>query len=93
MTENDCSKNSHIQISFQGRKPLYLQGQNDFALLNVSSLKCAQIKLLYTLQYQYWDILVEAEMEKIVIQVTSSDEDTDTATVRHRISIRSVLSH
>ena len=26
------------------------------------------------------DIAVEAEMEKIVIQVTSSDEDTDTAT-------------
>ena len=38
------------------------------------------------------DIAVEAEMEKIVIQVTSSDEDTDTATVlrlfRHRISRR-----
>ena len=31
---------------------------------------------------KYWDadIIVEAEMEKIVIQVTSSDEDTDTAT-------------
>ena len=31
---------------------------------------------------KYWDadIAVEAEMEKIVIQVTSSDEDTDTAT-------------
>ena len=31
---------------------------------------------------KYWDadITVEAEMEKIVIQVTSSDEDTDTAT-------------
>ena len=30
---------------------------------------------------KYWDadIAVEAEMEKIVIQVTSSDEDTDTA--------------
>ena len=27
-----------------------------------------------------WDISVEAEMENIVIQVTSSDEDTDTAT-------------
>ena len=26
------------------------------------------------------DIAVEAEMEKIVVQVTSSDEDTDTAT-------------
>ena len=32
--------------------------------------------------YRIWDadIAVEAEMEKIVIQVTSSDEDTDTAT-------------
>ena len=31
---------------------------------------------------KYWDadIAVEAEMEKIVIQVTSSDEDTDTVT-------------
>ena len=31
---------------------------------------------------KYWDadIAVEAEMEKIVIQVTSSNEDTDTAT-------------
>ena len=31
---------------------------------------------------KYWDadIEVEAEIEKIVIQVTSSDEDTDTAT-------------
>ena len=31
---------------------------------------------------KYWDadIAVEEEMEKIVIQVTSSDEDTDTAT-------------
>ena len=31
---------------------------------------------------KYWDadIAVEAEMEKIVIQVASSDEDTDTAT-------------
>ena len=31
---------------------------------------------------KYWDadIAVEAEMEKIVIHVTSSDEDTDTAT-------------
>ena len=31
---------------------------------------------------KYWDadIAVEAEMEKTVIQVTSSDEDTDTAT-------------
>ena len=31
---------------------------------------------------KYWDadIAVEAEMEKIIIQVTSSDEDTDTAT-------------
>ena len=31
---------------------------------------------------KYWDahIAVEAEMEKIVVQVTSSDEDTDTAT-------------
>ena len=31
---------------------------------------------------KYWDadIAVENEMEKIVIQVTSSDEDTDTAT-------------
>ena len=31
---------------------------------------------------KYWDadIAVEAEMKKIVIQVTSSDEDTDTAT-------------
>ena len=31
---------------------------------------------------KYWDadIAVEAEIEKIVIQVTSSDEDTDTAT-------------
>ena len=31
---------------------------------------------------KYWDadIAVEAEMEKIVIQVTSSDEDTDTPT-------------
>ena len=31
---------------------------------------------------KYWDadIAVEVEMEKIVIQVTSSDEDTDTAT-------------
>ena len=31
---------------------------------------------------KYWDadIAVEAEMEKIVIQVTSSDKDTDTAT-------------
>ena len=31
---------------------------------------------------KYWDadIAVEAEMEKIVIQVTSSDEDTNTAT-------------
>ena len=31
---------------------------------------------------KHWDadIAVEAEMEKIVIQVTSSDEDTDTAT-------------
>ena len=31
---------------------------------------------------EYWDadIAVEAEMEKIVIQVTSSDENTDTAT-------------
>ena len=31
---------------------------------------------------KYWDanIAVKAEMEKIVIQVTSSDEDTDTAT-------------
>ena len=31
---------------------------------------------------KYWDadIAVEAEMEKVVIQVTSSDEDTDTAT-------------
>ena len=31
---------------------------------------------------KYWDadIAVEAEMEKIVIQLTSSDEDTDTAT-------------
>ena len=30
---------------------------------------------------KYWDvdIAVEGEMEKIVIQVTSSDEDTDTA--------------
>ena len=32
--------------------------------------------LLYRFQYQYWDISVEAEME-----VTSSDEKTDTATV------------
>ena len=31
---------------------------------------------------KYWDadIAVEEKMEKIVIQVTSSDEDTDTAT-------------
>ena len=31
---------------------------------------------------KYWDadIAVEAEMENIVIQVTSSDDDTDTAT-------------
>ena len=31
---------------------------------------------------KYWDadIAVEEEMEKIVIQMTSSDEDTDTAT-------------
>ena len=31
---------------------------------------------------KYWDadIAVEEEMEKIVIQVTSSDEDTDTTT-------------
>ena len=31
---------------------------------------------------KYWDadIAVEAEMEKKYIQVTSSDEDTDTAT-------------
>ena len=31
---------------------------------------------------KYWDadIAVEEEMEKIVIQVTFSDEDTDTAT-------------
>ena len=31
---------------------------------------------------KYWDadIAVEAEMEKIVVQVTSSDEDIDTAT-------------
>ena len=31
---------------------------------------------------KYWDadIAVEAEMEKIVIQMTSSDEDTDTTT-------------
>ena len=31
---------------------------------------------------KYWDadIAVEEEMEKIVVQVTSSDEDTDTAT-------------
>ena len=31
---------------------------------------------------KYWDadIAVKAEMEKIVIQVTSSDEDTDTTT-------------
>ena len=31
---------------------------------------------------KYWDadIAVEAEMEKIDVQVTSSDEDTDTAT-------------
>ena len=34
------------------------------------------------IEMKYWDadIAVEAEMEKIVIQVTSSDEDTDTAT-------------
>ena len=34
------------------------------------------------LERKYWDadIAVEAEMEKIVIQVTSSDKDTDTAT-------------
>ena len=40
VTENDRSKKSHqnISISFQGRKPLYFQGQNDFALMNVSSL-------------------------------------------------------
>ena len=33
------------------------------------------------LERKYWDtdIAVEEEMEKIVIQVTSSDEDTDTA--------------
>ena len=33
---------------------------------------------------KYWDagIAVEAEMEKIVIHVTSSDEDTDTASER-----------
>ena len=46
---------------------------------------------------KHWhgNIAVEAEMEKIVIQVTSSDEDKDMATVRHRISRRShgVLSH
>ena len=31
---------------------------------------------------KYWgaDIAVEAEMEKVVVQVTSSDEVTDTAT-------------
>ena len=31
---------------------------------------------------KYWDadIAVEEEMEKIVIQMTSGDEDTDTAT-------------
>ena len=86
MTENNRSKNSHknISISFQGRKPLYFQGQNDFALLNVRQSECAQIKLLYTFQYQYSDISVEAEMEKVVIQVTSSDEDIDTAIVRYR---------
>ena len=39
------SKNSHqnILISFQGRKPLYYQGQNDFAVLNVSSLNVSPL--------------------------------------------------
>ena len=40
---------------------------------------CRQLE---EVERKYWDadIAVEEEIEKIVIQVTSSDEDTDTAT-------------
>ena len=72
-----------FRLVFKEESHSIFRAKNDFALLNVSSLNVPnipQIKLLYTFQYQYWDISVEEVMEKIVIQVTSSDEDTDTAT-------------
>ena len=77
MTENDRSKNSHqnISISFQGRKPLYFQGQNDFALLNVSSLNVPKSSF-----YTRFNTSTGTSQWKRSIQVTSSDEVTDMAT-------------
>ena len=51
----------------------HLQTEDDWAS------SCRHVE---EVQRKYWDadIAVEAEMEKIVIQVTSSDEYTDTAT-------------
>ena len=52
---------------------IILPTQNDWAS------SCRHVE---EVERKYWDadIAVEAEMEKIVIQMTSSDEDTDTAT-------------
>ena len=52
---------------------------NHFTYEKVSCLKWVLRKRQYT-QSLLLKYAMEAEMEKIVIQVTSSDEDTDTAT-------------
>ena len=52
-------------------------------LMTVTEHYCASsCRHVEEVERKYWDadIAVEGEMEKIVIQMTSSDEDTDTAT-------------
>ena len=74
MTENETRKEGYdLMTCFVIHDAIAAVTEDDAAS------SCRQME---EVERKYWDadIAVEAEMEKIVIKVTSSDEDTDSAT-------------